>query len=504
MGRLCGLDVLYDFGLVLVYRNDSRSRYVAGPGAERIEKGFYGVLAFGWRGSSHHWKLHQTACLLLAGIATPLVLSVHTVVSFDFTIAILPGWHSTIFPPYFVAGAIYSGFAMVLVLGLPLRKVYGLHNLITVRHLNNCGKLMLVTGLFLAYTYLIEPFTAWYSGNDLKCTPSTIALLDGREVMDKARSACDHAVASSPSLAEGHTCLGNVFRATGEYDKAVAQFREATTLDSTSDDAFRGLADAYEKLNKPSEAEATFRKAISLRPQYWGGYNWLGFFYWQQGRYDDAAGMFKEVVSLMPDNFRGYSNLGAMYVVQGRYAEAIDSLQKSLALRPTVEVYDNLGNAYFSMRRFDEAARNFEEGLKFDKTSWLSWGNLGDAYYWAPGKRPEAENAYRQAIARADEKLRVNPKDGRVLAFRATYLAMLDKREEALTSLQKALKISPKDPDVQCRAALVYNHFGDTNHLLESLGKALNAGVPAAWIRDTPDFDHLRNDPRLEGILRGH
>lgn len=326
----------------------------------------------------------------------------------------------------------------------------------------------------------------------------------GREVMDKARSACDHAVASSPSLAEGHTCLGNVFRATGEYDKAVAQFREATTLDSTSDDAFRGLADAYEKLNKPSEAEATFRKAISLRPQYWGGYNWLGFFYWQQGRYDDAAGMFKEVVSLMPDNFRGYSNLGAMYVVQGRYAEAIDSLQKSLALRPTVEVYDNLGNAYFSMRRFDEAARNFEEGLKFDKTSWLSWGNLGDAYYWAPGKRPEAENAYRQAIARADEKLRVNPKDGRVLAFRATYLAMLDKREEALTSLQKALKISPKDPDVQCRAALVYNHFGDTNHLLESLGKALNAGVPAAWIRDTPDFDHLRNDPRLEGILRGH
>ncbi len=203
----------------------------------------------------------------------------------------------------------------------------------------------------------------------------------GRELMEKARSACDHAVASSPSLAEGHTCLGSVFRATGEYDKAVAQFREATTLDPTSDDAFRGLADAYEKLNQPDEAEATFRKAISLRPQYWGGYNWLGFFYWQQGRYDDAARMFKEVVSLMPDNFRGYSNLGAMYVVQGRYAQAIDALQKSLAIRPTVEVYDNLGNAYFSMRRFDEAARNFEEGLKFDKTSWLSWGNLGDAYY---------------------------------------------------------------------------------------------------------------------------
>ncbi len=121
-----------------------------------------------------------------------------------------------------------------------------------------------------------------------------------------------------------------------------------------------------------------------------------------------------------------------------------------------------------------------------------------------PGKRPEAENAYRQAIALADEKLRVNPKDGRVLAFRATYLAMLDRKEDAFASLQKALKISPKDPDVQCRAALVYNHFGDTNHMLDALEKALSAGVPAAWVRDTPDFDHLRNDPKLEAILRGH
>lgn len=130
--------------------------------------GLYGVLSFGWRGSSRHWKYQQSASLLLAGLATPLVLSVHTVVSFDFTIAILPGWHSTIFPPYFVAGAIYSGFAMVLVLCIPLRAVYGLKNVITERHLNNCAKLMLATGLILAYTYCIEPFNAWYSGNEFE------------------------------------------------------------------------------------------------------------------------------------------------------------------------------------------------------------------------------------------------------------------------------------------------------------------------------------------------
>jgi Ni/Fe-hydrogenase subunit HybB-like protein len=131
----------------------------------RLEYMVYGVLCLGWRGGSRDWRWHKTASKLLAGLATPLVLSVHTVVSFDFTIAILPGWHSTIFPPYFVAGAIYSGFAMVLVLAIPIRRWYRLKNLVTERHLDNCAKLMLATGLVLAYTYVIEPFTAWYSGD---------------------------------------------------------------------------------------------------------------------------------------------------------------------------------------------------------------------------------------------------------------------------------------------------------------------------------------------------
>jgi molybdopterin-containing oxidoreductase family membrane subunit len=131
----------------------------------RLEHAVYGVLALGWRGASRHWRWHKTASKLLAGLATPLVLSVHTVVSFDFTIAILAGWHSTIFPPYFVSGAIFSGFAMVLVLAIPIRKAYRLENLVTERHLDNCAKIMLATGLVLAYTYVIEPFTSWYSGD---------------------------------------------------------------------------------------------------------------------------------------------------------------------------------------------------------------------------------------------------------------------------------------------------------------------------------------------------
>src|SRR5437667_6232415 len=103
----------------------------------------YGILAMGWRGSARHWHNYDTAYLLLAGLATPLVISVHTVVSFDFAIGIIPGWHATIFPPYFVAGAIYAGFAMVLTIAIPLRKLYGLEDFITRRHLENMGKVML-------------------------------------------------------------------------------------------------------------------------------------------------------------------------------------------------------------------------------------------------------------------------------------------------------------------------------------------------------------------------
>ncbi len=125
----------------------------------------YGILALGWRGSAIHWHRYQKAYLLLAGLATPLVLSVHTIVSFDFAISVIPGWHTTIFPPYFVAGAVYSGFAMVLTLIIPLRRWYNLKDMITLRHIESASKLMLGVGLIVAYGYAMEAFFSWYSGD---------------------------------------------------------------------------------------------------------------------------------------------------------------------------------------------------------------------------------------------------------------------------------------------------------------------------------------------------
>ena len=130
----------------------------------KIGKVIYGLLSLGWTGSCRAWHRYEIAYTILAALATPLVLSVHTIVSFDFAVSQVPGWHTTIFPPYFVAGAIFSGFAMVVTLLVPVRKIYGLEKLITLRHLENMNKIIMATGMMVGTAYGIEFFIAWYSG----------------------------------------------------------------------------------------------------------------------------------------------------------------------------------------------------------------------------------------------------------------------------------------------------------------------------------------------------
>jgi Ni/Fe-hydrogenase subunit HybB-like protein len=130
-----------------------------------LRQKIYGALSLGWRGSMRHWWHYERAYLILAALSTPLVLSVHSIVSFDFATSQLPGWHTTIFPPYFVAGAVFSGFGMVVTLMVLARKLFGLEHLVTVRHFENMGKVMLVTGSIVGYAYTLEFFMAWYSGN---------------------------------------------------------------------------------------------------------------------------------------------------------------------------------------------------------------------------------------------------------------------------------------------------------------------------------------------------
>jgi molybdopterin-containing oxidoreductase family membrane subunit len=133
---------------------------------KKWRKLFYGIAAFGWTGSTKHWQRHEALSLVLAGLSTPLVLSVHTIVSFDFATSVVPGWHTTIFPPYFVAGAIFSGFAMVQTLLVVSRKVLGLEQYITIEHIDVMNKIIVLTGSIVGIAYLTELFISWYGAND--------------------------------------------------------------------------------------------------------------------------------------------------------------------------------------------------------------------------------------------------------------------------------------------------------------------------------------------------
>jgi tetratricopeptide (TPR) repeat protein/TolB-like protein len=317
-----------------------------------------------------------------------------------------------------------------------------------------------------------------------------------------AREACEHGLALDERLASAHVCLGTIASGTGQYGRAVGEFAIAGETEPTTDDAFRGLGEAYHNLGNLAEAEKTYRRAIALRPHYWAPYNWLGVFYFHQARFADAAGMFNQVVALVPDSFRGYSNLGAALNGEGHYAEAIVAIQRSLAIRPTDSGYTNLGTDYFFLRQYDAAVSAMEQAVKLKEHDYLLWWNLGESYYWNPAKRAQASLAYRRAVELGRERLMVNPKETETLGVVAVCQAMLGEKSSALRYLSQGLRLAPNDPEMLFKAALVHNLSGEVNPTLQWLAKALAAGYSPTIVRDSPNFDALRSNPRFQELLR--
>jgi tetratricopeptide (TPR) repeat protein/predicted Ser/Thr protein kinase len=320
--------------------------------------------------------------------------------------------------------------------------------------------------------------------------------------VEKSREACQQASRLDSKLSSAHSCLGALSAGTGNYQEAAREFERAVETEPTNDDAFRGLAGAYEQLGKLEEAENTYHRAIELRPHYWSGYNWLGVFYYQQVRFREADEMFNQVVALAPDSFLGYSNLGATYVEQARYADAIKVLEQSIAIRPSDYGYTNLGNAHFFLRRYDEADQAYEQAIKLAEKDSLLWWNLGDGYYWTPGKRNQSVAAYRQGITIAEEELRVNPNNSYSYGVLAICHAMLGEKKLAMDALGSGLHLSPADPFLLFQAALVYNQFGESDETIAWLKKAQTAGYSQARIRDYPNFDSLWKNPRSKELLK--
>jgi serine/threonine protein kinase/tetratricopeptide (TPR) repeat protein len=319
-----------------------------------------------------------------------------------------------------------------------------------------------------------------------------------------AVSTCQKASQLGPNLAAAHSCLGRAFNSRGIYEKAAEQYRRALDLDPNSDDAYGGLAEAYEKLGRLDEAEKFYKQAITVRPAYWATYNRLGLFYMSHARYDEAADMFIQVTSLAPDSFIGFYNLGGVRVLQGKYGEAIPFFERSLIIRPTANGLSNLGTAHFQMRRYAESATDFERAVKLDPQSYELWGNLGDAYYWSPGRRAEAAGAYGTAISLGERNLRHNPRDAQLLAYLGQYHAMRGEQKLALDKIDAALRLQPKSPDILLASAIVYQQLGDSGRALNTLEKAVSVGITPETIRDTPNFSALSDNPRFLALTHGN
>jgi tetratricopeptide (TPR) repeat protein/TolB-like protein/tRNA A-37 threonylcarbamoyl transferase component Bud32 len=322
--------------------------------------------------------------------------------------------------------------------------------------------------------------------------------------IEKSRQACNQANHLDGQLSSAHACLGTLYSGTGDYRGAAQEYAHAMETEPTNDSALHGLADAFEHLGKLQDAEDTYRRAIELRPHYWATYNWLGVFYYHQARYREAAEMFNQAVALAPDSFRGYYNLGAAYVEQGLYNEAITVLEQSIAIRPSDYGCTNLGNAYFFQRRYEEADRAYDQAVKLNPRDSLVWANLGDGYYWTPGKRTLSVAAYRQAIAVAKEDLRVNPNESTSYGILATSHAMLADKKEAFDALDRGLQVSSVDPSLLFAAAVVYNQFNRPNEAIDWLKKAVTAGYSSSRIRNLPNFEPLRTNPQFQEILKAN
>ena len=315
-----------------------------------------------------------------------------------------------------------------------------------------------------------------------------------------AKRECDSAVKLGNAGAAGHACLGLVNDGTGHYREAAAEFQRAIDLEPTNEDAYIGLALAFEHRGAINEAEKAYQRAIDSHPNSRYSYNSLGTFYLRRNEYEKALHMFQKVIELAPEGYGAYVNLGATYSNMGRYAEAIEPLKRSIVIRSSYSAYVNLGTAYFGLNKFADAVAAYEEAIKLNPRQYVTWGNLADARYYS-GQKKEAMPAYRKAVQLASEELKVNPHDPDVLSSIASYYSVLGDREHALLYLEQALEYGYNDKDVLLDAASVHNNLGQTGLAVEWLGKAVLAGYPASKIRDNPEFRNLQNNPGYQQLI---
>ncbi len=321
---------------------------------------------------------------------------------------------------------------------------------------------------------------------------------------EKARDSCLRAIAAKADLAEVHLTLGRIYSGTSRSQEAIAEFRKALQFNPMSIDAHTSLGEAYEASGQLADSEGTYRALIQLWPDYLVPYSHLGSFYVRQGRYQDAEPVFRRFIELAPENASGYQNLGAVYHLLGRNEDAAAMMKKSLSIKPTARGFTNLGTLYFFQGRYSDAVPLMEKATEMEPENYVYWGNLGDAYRWAPESKERAPEAYRHAIKLGEQVLTMNADNANLRAALAGYYAKLPDKAKALAEIAWARRLAPVNPQVLFKAALVYEITGRREQALGALDLALQSGYSMEEAITEPELAELRKDPRFAGLNKEH
>lgn len=315
--------------------------------------------------------------------------------------------------------------------------------------------------------------------------------------LNRARSAAHRAVELDAYLAAARVSLGLVCFSSGQLGEARKQLDQALLLKPLDAEAFYGLARVHEARGALREAEAAYRRAVEIRPDrmYFDG---MGSLYLRESRLEEAVTAFRRSIQLAPDSYLGYRNLAAAYYSQGKLGEAASQLQNALQIRPDATLYSNLGTLYFARGLYEPSVDAFEKALASPGGSnkYLIWGNLGDAYRWAPGQRPKSRGAYRRAIQLIRDQLATAPDDVVLSSRLALFLAKRDDCAEALALVARIEQRSPEEAGIWYRLAVASETCQQRSGALAALQRALQAGLPLSEVKSDPELLDLREDVR--------
>jgi eukaryotic-like serine/threonine-protein kinase len=317
----------------------------------------------------------------------------------------------------------------------------------------------------------------------------------------QARQAAEQATQLTPDLAAGWQALGFVHLQSGERRDAERALRKAADLDPVNPLPHVGLGMTFLAENRDAEAEAALRQAVQLGPDEWRTHGELAQFYFRRVRYAEAISAWEAALRLTPDNVLVLRNLGAAYYLAGRPDEAASILQRALEVRPSASTYTNLGTIRFFQGRYTEAVDAFEKAVDLGANNYQFWGNLGDGYRWAPGRRNEAASAYRRAGDLIQQQIAQKPEDADLRTRHALYLVKMGDRAAALQEVERVAQHPTLTAQMLYRLCVVYELAGNREQALKALERALKQGYPAQELQKEPELVALRADARYHRLI---